>query len=358
MRTNVVCWLLLLGVLMGLRIPMSANGSGLWELARHAAAPTRAPDLHPAHVVAYLVEQRQVGDLTEYRFWADEHHFMTLVDEQGTLNLRPRPGRDINGWGSSWYAQPFLPGAEMGHTVIDLVQATAGGIQVIASGSVSRGASSTYGTWDVSLFVAYDPTERVITGTGTYTIALPSPLDATTGDLNLYRIASNYLHNVPLLHGDMGDTGDMAVARVGGQGMGLTWLPPQSPAHFPTDRSPWLSIDVVGAYNVVDTAAQGYARIEPAIKPSLQVTLTAHHPEVEMMFGALYDTSVGQDFWEDNIGITPLIPHASDATLLAFDVGFESRAIEHHLMLPMVTRPSAQDGRQELHCGLPRSTTP
>lgn len=357
MRTAVTCLLFLLGVLLPMGTLVTPNPAATSNPDVTGWTPLSATMLQTPGVI-YLVEQVQVGDITEYRFRGDGHHFMTLVDEQGTLNLRTRPGRDINGWGSSWYAQPFLPGAELGHTAIDLVQATAEGIQMVASGSVSQGASSSYGTWDVILAVAYDPTERIITGTGTYTIELPAPLDASTGDLNLYRIASNYLHNVPLLSGDLGDTGDMSVAHVAGQDMGFTWVPPQNPAHFPTDSSPWLSIDVVGAYNMVDTVAQGYERIEPAIKPSLQVTLTAQHPEVEIVFGGIYDTSVAQDFWEDNIGITPLIPHTSSITTFAFEVEFESRAAEHHVFMPTITRAWLRNATEGLLRGVAVPTAP
>ncbi len=286
----------------------------------------------------YAVEQVRVGDALEYRFTHCGHHFMTLVDENGTFNLRPRPGCDINGWGSSWYAQPFLPGAVLAHTEIEAVIPDAQGVQVSASGGVSQGASGTYGTWGATLSFAYDPTHRIITGTGTTTIALAAPLDDTTGDLNLYRLASNYLHDVPLLSGATGDTGDMSVAEVAGDGFAFTWLPPDQPSHFPTDTTSWLSVDVRGQHNVVDTEAQGYEPIEPAFKPSLKVVLTAQQPEVEMRFGAAYDTTRGQAFWADNVGVTPLI-HRDDSpvTVMDFDVLFESQAIERCVYLPLTS---------------------
>ncbi len=287
----------------------------------------------------YRVEQLEVGDALEYRFYHRGHHFMTLIDEQGTFNLRPRPGCDINGWGSSWYAQPYLPGALLAHTEVEAVTPSAQGVQVSGSGAVSRDESATYGTWGATMSFAYDPTERIVTGTGTYTIALEAPLDDSTGDLNLYKIASNYLHEVPLLTGGFGDTGDMSVAEVEGNGFAFTWLPPHQPSHFPTDRTGWLAVDVRGQHNVVDTAAQNYERIEPAFKPSLKVVLTAQQPEVEMTFGAMYDWDKRKDFWEDNVAITPLILHEDPpVTSLAFDVLFESQAIERCLHLPLIVR--------------------
>lgn len=153
------------------------------------------------------------------------------------------------------------------------------------------------------------------------------------------KIASNYLHDVPLLTGGMGDTGDMSVAEVVGDGFAFTWLPPDQPSHFPSDRTGWLSVDVRGQHNVVDTEEQGHERIEPAFKPSLKVVLMAQQPEVEMVFGAMYDLDKGQTFWEDNVAITPLILHEdSSVTTLDFDVLFESQAIELCLHLPLIVR--------------------
>jgi hypothetical protein len=134
----------------------------------------------------YSVEQLNVSGAVEYRFKFNGHHFMTLIDENGTFILRPHPGCDINGWGSSWYAQPFLPGAVLKHTVIHTATASTQGIQVVVSGNVSRDVSATYGMWGTTLDVKYDPLGRTITGTGEYTIALTGQLSNATGDLNLY----------------------------------------------------------------------------------------------------------------------------------------------------------------------------
>jgi len=41
-------------------------------------------------------------------------------------------------------------------------------------------------------------------GSGTYSINLAGALSASTGDLNLYKLASNYLVDVPLLDGLLG----------------------------------------------------------------------------------------------------------------------------------------------------------
>jgi hypothetical protein len=92
-----------------------------------------------AQPVAYRVEQVSVGGATEYRFFYESQHFVTLIDQEGTYALRPHPGCDINGWGSTWYGQPFLPGAVLKYTTIAVASVDASGIQVSAAGLVSRG---------------------------------------------------------------------------------------------------------------------------------------------------------------------------------------------------------------------------
>ena len=272
----------------------------------------------------YSVEQVQAGSATEYRFKYNERHFATAIKNNGAFVIRPRPGDDVNGWGSSLYMQPFLPGATLKHTTLDNIVATDSAISLNTHGKVSRGTSNTYGDWTFSMDFDYNLGERTITGTGNYSITLDNLLSSSTGDLNLYKIASNYLDNVPLLTGETGDTGDMQRANVRGDAFYFQWVPPLQPSHFPQDQTNNLSINVIGDYNNVDTVAQGYARIEPAYKPSLKVILNSNEIGIPMIFGAIYDTNKSQDFWEDNVGITPLILKTSTRTNYNFDVSFKS----------------------------------
>jgi hypothetical protein len=296
------------------------------------------PNVRSAQNLPYALEQVNVGGTIEYRFKFNDHHFMTLIDENGTFIFRPHPGCDINGWGSSWYAQPFLPGAELKHTSIISATANAEGIHVIASGAVSRDISATYGAWSAALDFSYDPGGKIIRGTGAYTIALEGQLSDLTGDLNLFRIASNYLDNVPLLTGQIGDTGDMQAANVIGDNFHFTWIPPDQPSHFPTNKTDVLSIDVIGNFNNVDTVTMGFVRIAPAFKPSLKVVLTSKQPGTGMIFGGIYDVAKSQQFWEDNVGITPLIQRTSTQTAFDFDVMFESKASDCTYYLPVIMK--------------------
>ncbi|MFX8246675.1 hypothetical protein ABTL56_19110, partial [Acinetobacter baumannii] len=69
-----------------------------------------------------------------------------------------------------------------------------------------------------------------------------------------------------------------------------------------------MTIDVLGQYNVVDTAnqASGYP-IAAAYKPGLTVTVTGLTGTVPMIFGAGYDMSRSTDFAADNVGLSAIV---------------------------------------------------
>ncbi len=278
---------------------------------------------------SYVVRQINTSGTVEYRFYCTNHHFMTLIDQGGTQNYRPHPGFDPNGWGSSWYMQPFLPGAQLRHTRIKSIVPHAQGIDIHATGNVSYGASP-FGSWSSNMRFAYNITQKKITGTGSYSIALPYNLSGFA-DLNLYKIASNYLRNVPLISGGVGDTGDMSRANVRGttSWTTFTWTPPGIPSHFPLDVTSSMRIEVVGEYNQVDTRRMGFNfSIAPAYKPTLSVNLTARTPNTPISFGGFYDTRQNQSFWADNVGITPLILRwVATRTAYDFLVEFSSEAL-------------------------------
>lgn len=263
---------------------------------------------------------------------------MTLVNETGTFNFRPHPGYDINGWGSSWYAQPFLPGAILNYTITDSVVNDTQGIHVYAIGNVSYGSSSTYGIWNTILDFSYNYIDKIITGSGVYYVSLDAPLDDNTGDLNLYKIASNYLNNVPLLCSTINEnTGDMQQANIDGTGSSypIIWIPTDGDT-FPYDITDSLSVDLTEEYNNVDTYAQGYGYyIEPAFKPSLKIVLTSQQSNIDMICGLMYDENSDTLFYEDNVGITPLILKQSGLTQFDFDIEFESKVNVPQVNIPV-----------------------
>jgi hypothetical protein len=326
-------------LLLPLLVGLTAFIFMITTLTETAAATQPHLLVQPSGGSVYTVTTIAVTNGLEYRFMYENRHFMTLIDQTGAFIFRPHPGCDVNGWGSSWYAQPFLPGAHLTHTVIQSVSAAADGIHVIAQGKVSRGTTSTYGDWGVNYYFAYNPAQSKVMGSGSYTITLDGPLSQSTGDLNLYRIASNYLDDVPLLpDSHIGDTGDMTHVIAIGDAFVFTWTPPITPGFFPTNETDHLSVDVIGNLNLVDTVAMGYARIWPAFKPSLTVILTSTQLNAGITFGAFYDTAQAQMFWADNVGVTPLIRVGSPHTDFAFAMGFTSSALETCSYLPLMVR--------------------
>jgi hypothetical protein len=302
-------WLAALLVLAGATVPLVAS-----------CVPPRE----------YRVDEVSVDGGIEYRFYQrgvpEEQHFMTLIAKDGALSVRPHPGVDPNGWGSSWYPQPFLAGAVLGHSGVDSYSIKTNGILVKLSGGVSRGASDTYGDWEMTMTFRYDRGAKAVTGSGGIDIVLDGPLANAGADLNLGKIASNYLDNVPLLGGGTGDTGDMAYADVEIDDFTFTWIPPDQPAHYPVETGAEFSVALAGDYNEVDTAAQGYDAIAAAYKPSLELVLEGQDGAVAA-FGGQYDTETAQDFWEDNVGVTPLVFQASSKTEFVYEVAFRSEAL-------------------------------
>ena len=194
--------------------------------------------------------------------------------------------------------------------------------------------SSTYGTWSITVDFECVRAEKKITRTGVYTINLEGQLTDTTGDLNLYKLSSNYLDDVPMHNGEVGHTGDMDRAEVEGgvEGDGdhfsFTWIPPDQPAHFPIEENSRLSTHVIGKCNNVDTLKQGHPfQINPAYKPSIKVVLNSRQDNAKMSFGGIYDLDTSQDFASDNVAITPLVKIGTTETEFLFDLEFESTAL-------------------------------
>lgn len=266
----------------------------------------------------------------EYHFVKEGHHFMSLVYvdilNQNAFAWRPHPGKDPNGWGSTLYLTPFFPGGALNQ--VDIVPPTIlpndQGFEVKAQGSVMLQNGASYGNWEVTFQFQYDSEMKKITGGGTYHIHLDGLMSSATGDLNLYRLASNYLIEVPLLcNPNFGNTGDMDTVFVdGGPNFQKIWLPPFD--SFPNDNLDLLTVDVTENYNSVDTKAQGHESIMPAHKPSMKIKLKAWESDYRMRFGAIFDETMSKAFYSDNVGITPLINKNSPFTDFSFDFDFES----------------------------------
>jgi len=115
-----------------------------WQIT---AVSVRPMDSYPPDDNSgYAVAVTNAGWGIERRCYSDGHHFLSILNEGGIFALRPHPGIDLNGWGGTLYLQPFLPGAVLRGSVISTCQANPDGIEVAATGLVSRGASDQYGT--------------------------------------------------------------------------------------------------------------------------------------------------------------------------------------------------------------------
>ncbi len=278
-------------------------------------------------VPVYSGERKVVNRVTEGRFfYKGQQHFMTMMNSWGAFALRAHPGTDVNGWGSTLYMQPFLAGAELKNTVIDRWLIGKDGIEVYAHGKVSQGKSSSYGTWSSYNLFSYNPLEKKVSGNGTYNIALSKSLGVASGDLNLYKLASNHLEDVPLLSGGNGSTGDMMYAFFTRDDGSDVWQPETEHGYFPGQRTEMIDIELPPNYYNVDTAAQGYAPIAAAYKPGTRVVLSSTLPGAQMIFGGIYNADQSRQFWSDNIGVTPLVVKDNSNRIYSFDVLYESQA--------------------------------
>jgi len=263
----------------GIRAEESGSGATLQRAADYKVTPVRIASIKT----------------TEYRLFYRDSHFLTVIlDGNGAIAIRPHPGNDVNGWGSTWYPEPFLPGATLRKSAVSS-KTTATNIIVKVSGIVSKGVRDSFGTWTMALSFGFDPTAKRISASGTYAVKLKDSLSEITGDLNICRIASNYLTDVPLLDGTTGDTGDMSYVKVTDDFGSYGWTPPEQPAFFPQDPNSNLIIDVEGQYNNVDTVAQVFAAIAPAYKPTLQVSYSLQLPVCSVDVGHYFPQTLLSD---------------------------------------------------------------
>ncbi|MFH1439155.1 MAG: hypothetical protein ABIG89_01200 [Candidatus Woesearchaeota archaeon] len=233
----------------------------------------------------------------EYRLRYNNHHFLSIIRDGKVFIIRPHPYQHPNSWGSSLYMSPFFPDNENLNTEIINVVQNIDNLTISASGNVFENKNK-IGEWSIDMLVTFDKTISCVKGEGKYHIKLSS----NPVNLNLCRIASNFLSDVPLLSGDKGNTGDMLYAIIMGDNYSLRWYPHLQSEHFPQDTSQKIDIIVVGNYNNIDTYAQGYEPIEPALKPSISLTFKSED-NLSFLFGGMYNKSEKEQFWSDNVGI-------------------------------------------------------
>ncbi len=266
--------------------------------------------------------------IPHYRLLCDGFVFGSFhVKPEGGLIFRPHPDRyDENGWGTSWFMAPFLSGAGTSSGVLIGITASPTGIYVIWSGRVANVGGNDYGTWMISGTLSYDSLAQKVTASGNLSISLNGTLRAANRDLNLERLSSNYLRNVPLqgCGGCFGDTGDMKEAKVTYSTQdtrNFTWIPSSLPSHYPNDISTTLGIEVVGNMNNVDVLRLDppwLSQIAVARKPSTFLAFSS--ADVLLSAGFYWDENREQDPAADNIGINHLVfKEKSDSTQMTFN---------------------------------------
>ncbi len=276
---------------------------------------------------------------TEYRLSKDNFHFTSVLRNNvtGVVALRTHPDQqDANGWGSTLYMGPFIGGADSSGGLLRAFQFVPEGIRIVADGSIaSPSAGGAFGNWIWEATLGYDSnTQEISSQNGILNVELPAELATALGDLNLYRIHSNLLQNVPRRFHPDGDTGDMNRVDVAyaatADPRDFTWQPQLIPGHFPSEASNYLSVAAVGAYNDVDSQRLGLpGNIEAAYKPTLYVQLQSDN-SVPMRFGGIWDQSKATDPYADNVGITPIVTRGSiSATSMTILVKIASQPISH-----------------------------
>ncbi len=307
------------------------------ETSSDAASET-SPDVGPETVPADsageawldcghgVVLKVGTGEGTEYRFYRGTQHFLSLIHlESGALVLRPHPSlAELDAWGSSCALMTFLAGADVRGAQAPIIQCTAKGFKVEAEGVIPMGATDEAGSWSWDMEMRYLPEQERVTGSGIYKVNIDSADGIALTDANLYRVTSSFMTDVPLRSGGIGDTGDMSKVEVDGGSFQFTWVPDEQPGFFPSDQTNRLEVEVLGAYNEVDTAAQGYAPIKPAHKPTIRIVLETVDGKPLLSFGAMYDLSAATQFWADNVGVVALRLKPVAGEALELKVSFDS----------------------------------
>ena len=285
----------------------------------------------------------------EYQMDYGGFHFGTVIVQAdsgvatatspGLLIARLHPDQindaeGINGWGSSYQLNPFLSNVQPSGGTVTSSSTDANGIEFVLGGPVKGLAPNqinttiNYGTFTLAATFSYNPTTQKVTESANLAVSLSYTLAAsgTAGaDLDLGRITSNYLTNVPLQGGGTDNTGDMSAANVSygaGYPYNFIWLPGLSgtgASTSPTDKTNNLNIGVIGTINRVDGVALGQGFLAVAAKPTMDVTTTStSFLSVSANYNTTEPPGVGQDPYADNIGIVQQVLKGNAASATAF----------------------------------------
>jgi hypothetical protein len=296
----------------------------------------------PTQTIQNTIITNNYSNGTEYKIILKGKHVASLIYQNHEIMLRGHPGDDEDGWGTTEYLKPFFSNIDffMGYINID-IKIQGNSCYLKTSGTIPGEIqdyryhypiSVIFGTFDRTVILNYDANNKKLTESGTLNIKYNYFVTDYEGDLNITKIASLYLTDVPLLNGTNGNTGDMGVPHVTGQNLNFDWHPDLQPGHFPNDHTKYLTIDLPAENNIVDSARQGYSAIKSAYKPGFKISIESAE-DIAMIFGGIYTTAYAKQFWQDNIGITPLILMSEPKTNFNFAINTEwSAHKDDHLM--------------------------
>jgi len=294
------------------------------------------------------VPEAAYGDNHEIHLHCGATHFSSIVITNASVGgsfsavLRSRPGTDINGWGPGHHLAAFLGDSDAAGPVKPSVSATASadGITIVSSGSVNR-AGGSYGTWSTSFLLVYDQPGKRVSASGSYQVNLAGSLAAAGADLNLGRMASNHLIDVPLQCGGLGDTGDTSQVRIERVGLSMAvWDWTAYPSTCPSEQSTNMTIDAVGNCNDVDTKAMELTdpTIDSVYKPGYRLNFESLSGTPMMIFCGTYTKGVTDDRcpgidvsrcpFDDNLGMEHIVKQGTEnGTSLSFKLNSVSYAM-------------------------------
>ncbi len=283
-----------------------------------------------------------------YNLTLNGDHFLTLINQVGTFNLRAHPGKDPNGWGTSVYLQAFMPGAVLHSAKVKKIAVVKNGVYIEAIGAVCLENRKKTGSWSVSITLSYDLNTEKVFGIGKYNIVLNDTLrEIGKGDLNLMKIASNYLWNTPHLDNSTGNTGDLSSVDFVFDEDKIVWTPQDMNSAVFYDSSLKannLSIQINGGLNCCDSRKQGFDPIPSAAayKPTIFLKICSEVKNQPLKAFAMFSTHrdemasiqyerdvyLYEEYWQDNIGINPIISRDFDSKEFSFDIVFEASSTE------------------------------
>lgn len=256
----------------------------------------------------------------EYQLFHRGRQFGVLLETPaGTIGFRGRvDSYEVDGFGPTQQFNPFLNDADAVMRQIDSVTVTSAGFSAAISGAIAtQGGAASAGSWISMFTISYNLNAQQATLNGQTTVSLDEFLNGK--DLNLGGLASNYVHQVQLNTGAIGNSGDMRSMEVlygtQSQPPDFTFVPtPATPGTFPTDQSAQITMIIHGEINLSDP--NRIAIRKPTIRH--QVTLSAG----QMTAGGFW-TEAKNDFSQDNFRGSHLV-HADGMTGNNFSYYFET----------------------------------